>query len=48
MAVRDFFSNLNESLFANFQNLYSRRSSPITSGHDPMRPDDTVGVNIRD
>ena len=48
MALSDNISSMLESTFSNFQNLFSRRAAPVTTGRDPLRPDETVGVNIRD
>ncbi len=48
MALRDTISSVSESVFANFQNLFSRRAAPIVSAGGINREQDQVGVNIRD
>jgi hypothetical protein len=45
MPFVDDISSMAESTFSNFQNLFSRRAAPRTSG---TYHDETVGVNIRD
>ncbi len=42
------FQEFFESTFSNFQNLFSRRAAPIVSGYDPLRAEETVGINIKD
>lgn len=48
MSLRDFIASLNESFFSNFNNMFSRRAAPITSGHGISTEPESIGVNIRD